>query len=79
MPLGDKPPVKRRIWRIIQGEPAGDYVDASTRRPPRPKAADERHPGWAVSSFELKYGLDVIESVTGPGELATLPRTGPPK
>jgi hypothetical protein len=65
-----KPPVKRRIWRITEGAPGGTYAVGGAAPPAAPEPAREKHPGWAVSSFELKYGLDVCEAQdTVPAEL----------
>ena len=70
MPPAQKPPVKRRVWRVTEGDPSGQYVDAGIAPPAKLKPVDERHSGWAVSSFELKYGLDVSEADdTVPAEL----------
>ena len=57
----EKPSVGRRIWRMTKGDPKGTYVDAGNMPRAEPRSVDERHSGWAMSSFELKYGLDVSD------------------
>ena len=55
---------------MTKGEPKGTYIDAGDEPPAEPKSAGERHSGWAMSSFELKYGLDVSDvEDTVPSEL----------
>jgi hypothetical protein len=61
MSSAERPPTRRRIWRMSKGDPKGTYVDAGNAPSAEPKSEDERHSGWAVSSFELKYGLDVSD------------------
>jgi hypothetical protein len=51
MHSAEKPPVRRPVQRRPKGDPNG----TGNAPPGEPKAVDE----WAVSSFELKYGLDV--------------------
>jgi hypothetical protein len=46
-----EPPVRRPVQRRLKGDPNG----TGDAPPAEPKSVDE----WAVSSFELKYGLDV--------------------
>ena len=66
----EKLPVRRRVWRITQDDPKGTYVDAGNTPPAESAPVEERHSGWAVSSFELKYGLDVSDADdTVPAEL----------
>ena len=78
MSSAEKPPVRRRVWRITQDDPKGTYVDAGKappadagKAPPAESTSvEERHSGWAVSSFELRYGLDVSDADdTVPAEL----------
>jgi hypothetical protein len=65
-------PVRRRVWRVTQNAPHGEYVDvavvtAADLAGPAPRREDQ---GWLVSSFELTHGLDVSdETDTLPGEL----------
>jgi len=74
----EKHPARRRVWRITKSDPKGTYVDAGATRPAEPKAEDERHSGWAMSSFELKYGLDISEAEdTVPSELLDKLFNGP--
>lgn len=62
-------PPKRRVWRITPDAPQGKYVEVDA--PPPPAQSLERpEPGWALSSFELASGLDVLEGGdTVPGDL----------
>ncbi len=58
--------VKKRVWRISADAPFGKFVDAEASQVEPPPASlrdpdEPRFSGWAVSSFELKYGLDVTE------------------
>ena len=62
----------RRIWRITQDAPLGEYVDpdATPSEPQRPLLQRPEPPGWQASSFELTHGLEVSdETDTIPGEL----------
>jgi len=79
MSSADKPPGRRRIWRMTKVDPKGTYVDACCVVPPtEPQSEVERHSGWTVSSFELKYGLEVSDvQDTVPGELLDKLFNGP--
>ena len=62
--------VKRRVWRVTQSAPHGEYVDPDA--PPVVVTQPLEPPGlgWLVSSFELTHGLEVTdETDTLPGEL----------
>lgn len=67
------PPAAKRICRITTDAPQGKFVDANS--PPPPPATEAEHrdrEGWAMSSFDLTYGLDVTEVDDGdtiPGAL----------
>ena len=79
MSSADKPSGRRRIWRMTKDDPKGTYVDAGGAVPPaEPQSEDERHSGWTVSSFELKYGLEISDvEDTVPGELLDKLFNGP--
>jgi hypothetical protein len=62
----------RRVWRVTQSAPQGEYVNPSelvpAPKPPTQKA--EPDPGWLVSSFELIHGVEVTDETDSlPGEL----------
>jgi hypothetical protein len=46
---------------MTRGGPKSTNVDDGNTPPAESKSVDERHSGWAMSSFELKYGLDVSD------------------
>jgi hypothetical protein len=89
MTSAEKRSARRRVWRMTKGDPQGAYIDAdraapSGSKPVKERTArattsdDERQSGWAVSSFELKYGLDVGDVVdTVPSELLDRLFNGP--
>ena len=63
---------KRRIWRITEAAPAGEFIDSDqlAMEQQRPVAAVPRHPGWAGSTFDLLTGIEVSEDQsTVPAEL----------
>jgi len=63
MSSAEKPLAWRRSWAMEKG-------DAGNAPPAGPKSMDERHSGWAVSSLELRSGLDVSDAEdTVPAEL----------
>jgi len=62
----------RRVWRITQNAPLGEYVDPdqAAQEVPRPLIERPEPPGWQASSFELSHGLEVSdETDTIPGDL----------
>ena len=64
--------VTRRVWRVTQNAPQGEYVDPDAQPAEiAPAAPAERaEPGFLVSSFELTHGLEVSEETdTLPGDL----------
>ena len=79
MSSAKRPLGRRRVWRMTKDDPKGTYVDAGSVVPSAaPQSADERHSGWTVSSFELKYGLEVSDvQDTVPGELLDKLFNGP--
>jgi hypothetical protein len=64
---------RRRVWRATQAAPDGEWVDpAATPLPPKSEEPEPESSsrGWAMSSFDLLYGADVVEDVdTIPAEL----------
>lgn len=65
---------KRRVWRITQAVPQGEYVDPDALPETNPESEPEPHDpadtGWMMSSFALLEGLEVSdESDTVPDEL----------
>ncbi len=89
------PPQKKRVWRITEAAPLGEFVDVSAS--PTPKGSHGKtgpsepalpeatvsSGGWVVSSFELLSGADVTEGYdTVPGDLFDAffePPVPPPK
>jgi len=66
MHSAEKPPVRRRVQRRTKRDSKG----TGDAPPAEPKLVDEVESGWAVSSFELKHGLDVEDvGDTVPAEL----------
>lgn len=61
---------KKRVWRITESAPLGEVIDPDELSR-RPKSASEVEPtAWAISSLELKRGVDVNEDAdTVPAEL----------
>ena len=56
------PPAPKRVWRITPEAPHGRFVDANDVPPPPVTELEHRdREGWAMSSFDLTYGLDVTE------------------
>ena len=65
-----RPPGTSRIRRVTKGGLRGTVVEAGDPPPAETTSAGERQSGWAMSSFELKYGLDVNDADdTVPAEL----------
>jgi len=66
------PHVTRRVWRVTQNAPQGEYVDPDAQPveiAPVPPA-ERAEPGFLVSTFELTHGLEVSEETdTLPGDL----------
>ncbi|HWH80687.1 MAG TPA: hypothetical protein VNU71_00455 [Burkholderiaceae bacterium] len=77
-------PAKKRVWRITEAAPLGEFVDVNAAPttgkialPQKPAAAlpeateaTVSSGGWVVSSFELLSGADVTEGYdTVPGDL----------
>jgi hypothetical protein len=55
---------------VTKGGLRGTVVEAGDPAPGEDTSADETQSGWGVSSFELKYGLDVDDADdTVPAEL----------
>ena len=89
LPGAPAPVLKKKVWRISERAPAGEWVDPDTA--PSPLQRDsERDPGetssggWHTSSMDLLNGTRVIEDhdpIPGaPPEEPTLPlRTRLPK
>jgi hypothetical protein len=80
-----KPPPapKKRVWRITEAAPLGEFVDPLASPAPRTDLPEiSSSGGWIVSSFELLHGADVSEDPqTVPGDLfdELFPPTKPPK
>lgn len=74
MHSAEKPPVRQRVQRHTKRDRNGTGNAPSAE----PKSVDEGESGWAVSSFELKYGLDVSDvEDTVPAELLDKLFSGP--
>ncbi len=54
-------PSKRLVWRMTPNSPTGEYVDPAANALARLDPVDGHQSGWAVSTFDLLTGLDVIE------------------
>ena len=55
---------KKRVWRISERAPAGEWVDAdsiSSVPPPETKPAELNTGGWLTSSMDLLGGAEVVE------------------
>jgi hypothetical protein len=83
------PAPKKKVWRISERAPAGEWVDPDTAPSPLPRDS-QRDPGetssggWHTSSMDLLSGTRVIEDDDIPPEpqpeAPTLPlRTRAPK
>ncbi len=63
-PLPNDP--ARRVWRITQAAPQGEYVDRGNPPSARPAPIAQPevviHGGWIESSFDLLNGVDVVDS-----------------
>ena len=70
---GSVPGPGRRVWRITQDAPLGEYIDTdqeAAEAAARPLLERPEPPGWQSSSFELTHGLEVSdETDTIPGDL----------
>lgn len=65
--------VRRRVWRVSEAAPLGEFVYPDELVPQRPVTTDGEpvDPGWRMSSFELTQGLEVSEAPadTVPGDV----------
>ena len=54
----------RRVWRITDSKPEGEWVEVDSRPAPAPEA-DERSTlpmdSWATSSMDLREGMHIVE------------------
>jgi hypothetical protein len=58
-------PVKRRVWRISESAPLGEYVEPDTAAPAPVAPKDQPEVstgGWILSSFDLLQGTEVNEN-----------------
>ena len=89
LPGAPAPVPKKKVWRISERAPGGEWVDADTAPSPLPRDS-QRDPGetssggWHTSSMDLLNGTRVIEDhdpfPSPPPEEQTLPlRTRTPK
>jgi hypothetical protein len=64
-------PHRKRVWRISERAPMGEWVDPSraTEHVPPSELPEVSSGGWVVSSFDLLHGTDIIED----GEADTIP------
>ena len=72
---------RRRIWRITQAAPLGEFVEVTPGSPSATTAAapsaeegstkpDVRESGWRASSYDLLSGIEISEEPdTIPGDL----------
>ncbi len=65
--------IRRRVWRVTEAAPLGEFVYPDELSAAKPLAADGEpvDPGWRMSSFELTHGLEVSEAPadTVPGDV----------
>ena len=84
------PAPKKKVWRISERAPGGEWVDADSAPvplTPREPQAERSNSGWLTSSMDLLSGSDVVEDPdtapeSVPDEAKTLPlprRTKDPK
>jgi hypothetical protein len=81
------PAPKKKVWRISERAPGGEWVDADSAPvplTPPPPPADRSNSGWLTSSMDLLSGSDVVEdpdSMPAPlhDEQKTLPLPRRPK
>lgn len=71
-PRKKKPSPRRKVWRITEQSPQGEWVDRDAPVPSRPASLspEESSSSWVLSSFDLLEGADVSEDRdTVPDEL----------
>ncbi|MFT3663808.1 hypothetical protein [Piscinibacter sp.] len=75
------PSARRRVWRITDSKPEGEWVEIDDSGPPRsttPADFDDRPTlpmdSWATSSMDLRDGMHVVELDHPPGDDAARPR-----
>ena len=58
----DRPAGRRRVWRISEGMPEGEWIDPDST-PPSAREARTSLPmdSWATSSMDLRDGMQVLE------------------
>jgi hypothetical protein len=65
-PRKGMPLPKKRVWRISESAPAGEWVDAdsiSSQSPPVTKPAELPSGDWLTSSMDLLGGAEVREEL----------------
>lgn len=80
----DAPPPVKRVWRISQSNPLGEWIEQAPQGAAKPLSTLAQRPGpaanselpevsygsWVTSSYDLLDGSDVTEDPdTLPGEL----------
>jgi|GEM_PF-2085580 hypothetical protein len=65
------PPAGRKVWRISEGKPGGEWVDAHSAPPPRDDEGRSTLPmdSWTTSSMDLLDGVQIVEH-DGPPDAA---------
>ena len=75
------PMPKKKVWRISESAPAGEWVDAdsiASQPPPATQPAGLGTGDWLTSSMDLLGGAEIVEDPpTEPGSLDDQPRTLP--
>jgi hypothetical protein len=75
------PDVKRKVWRISERSPGGEWVDADSAPTPLPDAgppSERSSSGWLTSSMDLLSGAEVVEDPDiAPASARDEPRTLP--
>jgi hypothetical protein len=71
-PKRSSPAPAKRVWRISESAPKGEWVVIAAPELPRPSSdlPEVSYGSWVTSSYDLLDGSDVIEDPdTLPGEL----------
>ena len=61
-----EPAMKKRVWRISDTRPGGEWVDANApspapESPPETSPADLHSSGWLTSAMDLLSGAEIVE------------------
>jgi hypothetical protein len=56
----DAPSTRRRVWRVTDAAPLGEFVETDSPLPAN--ASDHPETGWQQSSWDLAMGLEVRDA-----------------